>query len=222
MIKSNRMLALELGLKTYRSDKSCPRSHDSHRFVSSGNCIECSKASFRNWHANNRDRSINKSKKWRENNYDRHLAYARVQASIYYAENRDAALQYAKKYRSIDDNRKKCIERARDWGILHPDRMKEHGKIAAGKRRTRKTGAGGRFNRADILKLFDSQGGKCAYFKVCGSDFRHTKFEIDHMLPVARGGSSWPWNLQLLCRSCNGRKSARLKCEFEALIGFAA
>lgn len=31
-------------------------------------------------------------------------------------------------------------------------------------------------------------------------------FQVDHILPMNRGGKSVPENLQILCRSCNGRK----------------
>ena len=37
----------------------------------------------------------------------------------------------------------------------------------------------------------------------CGS---RENLEIDHMVPLARGGSSRLENLQLLCRDCNRRK----------------
>ena len=31
-------------------------------------------------------------------------------------------------------------------------------------------------------------------------------FQVDHILPMSKGGKSVPENLQILCRSCNGRK----------------
>lgn len=34
-------------------------------------------------------------------------------------------------------------------------------------------------------------------------------YELDHIEPLARGGSSWPRNLQLLCQPCNRRKQAQ-------------
>lgn len=36
-----------------------------------------------------------------------------------------------------------------------------------------------------------------------------SELTIDHIIPVARGGSDEPDNLQVLCRTCNGTKGAR-------------
>lgn len=35
------------------------------------------------------------------------------------------------------------------------------------------------------------------------------KYHVDHIKPVARGGTNHHWNLQLLCPSCNCRKHAK-------------
>jgi uncharacterized membrane protein YebE (DUF533 family) len=50
-------------------------------------------------------------------------------------------------------------------------------------------------------RVWQQYGGRCAE---CGAgDY----LEFDHIVPVARGGSSTETNVQLLCRRCNGRKS---------------
>ena len=53
----------------------------------------------------------------------------------------------------------------------------------------------------------DAQGWKCRY---CGNDVSGKgRSALDHIVPVASGGSSEPDNLQILCRRCNVRKSDR-------------
>ncbi len=65
---------------------------------------------------------------------------------------------------------------------------------------------------ADIRKdLYRRQRGRCMY---CGSRQRMDLMDIDHKVPLARGGSNQRNNLQLLCRTCNLRKGARTDREF--------
>ena len=53
-------------------------------------------------------------------------------------------------------------------------------------------------------EVFARDENKCAY---CGSS---QYLEIDHIVPLYHGGSSDPDNLQILCRSCNRRKAAKM------------
>jgi 5-methylcytosine-specific restriction endonuclease McrA len=59
--------------------------------------------------------------------------------------------------------------------------------------------------RAEVSpSVFSRDGYKCVY---CGSTKNLT---VDHIIPLARGGSSEPNNLQTLCRNCNSRKWAKI------------
>ena len=60
-------------------------------------------------------------------------------------------------------------------------------------------------------ELYRKQRGRCLY---CGSRQRMDLMDIDHKLPLARGGTDSRANLQLLCRTCNVRKGARTDREF--------
>lgn len=52
-------------------------------------------------------------------------------------------------------------------------------------------------------RIFDKHGKVCA---ACGSK---KNIEIDHIIPVAKGGSNKDENLRPLCKTCNGSKGGR-------------
>jgi len=52
-------------------------------------------------------------------------------------------------------------------------------------------------------KVFKRDGYRC---KECGASNKETKLEIDHIKPVARGGTNHIDNLQTLCKECNRAK----------------
>ena len=54
------------------------------------------------------------------------------------------------------------------------------------------------------IAVFVRDGGRC---RRCRSA---TNLELDHLVPVSKGGSSEESNLQTLCRKCNRRKWKRL------------
>ena len=68
----------------------------------------------------------------------------------------------------------------------------------------------GRINLSDKLRLkvLKSNGYRCTY---CGIDGSQAELQIDHIIPVAKGGSNHPSNLTVACRSCNAKKSDSLK-----------
>jgi hypothetical protein len=57
--------------------------------------------------------------------------------------------------------------------------------------------------------LFCREKGLCAICKCDLSSYFHTagRLAIDHIVPIALNGINDPTNLQILCESCNGKKS---------------
>jgi len=57
-------------------------------------------------------------------------------------------------------------------------------------------------------KVLKRDGHKC---QACGASAEDgAKLEVDHRVPVARGGSNHPSNLWTLCDKCNGGKGTHL------------
>jgi hypothetical protein len=82
--------------------------------------------------------------------------------------------------------------------------------LAAAKRTKRtmvvrtKSARGGRIRREVRQRVWQRDGGMCVD---CGAT-QHLEF--DHVIPRSKGGSNEDDNVQLLCRLCNAKKSARL------------
>ena len=74
----------------------------------------------------------------------------------------------------------------------------------------------GRLPRGTIQRIGRAQRWKCA---VCTVDIKRT-YHVDHVMPLAKGGEHAPHNLQLLCPSCNVRKSAKHPIDFMQSRGF--
>jgi len=53
-------------------------------------------------------------------------------------------------------------------------------------------------------KVWNRDNGKCVE---CGSN---QNLEFDHIIPFSKGGANTYRNLQLLCRSCNAKKSNKI------------
>jgi 5-methylcytosine-specific restriction endonuclease McrA len=83
-------------------------------------------------------------------------------------------------------------------------------KAHAHTRRARKRGAGGSYTRQDVVALYAAQNGLC---HCCGVDLRNG-YQVDHIFPIALGGTNDKTNIQLLCPPCNRRKGAKPPDEF--------
>ncbi len=91
----------------------------------------------------------------------------------------------------------------------NPDKVREW----SYKRRQAKTG---RLPKGTVAKLHALQRGKCA---ICKCTLLKN-YHVDHIIPLARGGRHESSNVQLLCPSCNVRKSAKDPIRFMQEMGY--
>jgi 5-methylcytosine-specific restriction endonuclease McrA len=129
----------------------------------------------------------------------------------YRVENREAVLEGKKRYR--EQNREFVAEGKRRYEVENPDksRMRNH------RRRIRILGAGGSFTKNDLIALHVLQEGRCCW---CGCELtspmnaardpKKTRFTVDHIHPIRRGGTNGWWNLVLACQQCNASHGPKL------------
>lgn len=146
-----------------------------------------------------RDTKIEYNRKYYQANKDLFAAASRE----YREKNAQKVADYGKKYRL--ENKAGIDKKKREYLDANPER-----KAAAGRsRRARKRNAEGRHVVADVIAIFEKQRGLCAY---CGEKLLRSgprKYHVDHIVPLALGGSNWPSNLQCLCKTCNLSKGAK-------------
>jgi len=87
-------------------------------------------------------------------------------------------------------------ERRRRWQKANPI----NGAVNAQRRRARIKNANGEMSYKAILDRISYWGHRCW---ICGDKAT----EIDHIIPIAKGGSNWPSNIRPICSTCNKIKS---------------
>ena len=108
-------------------------------------------------------------------------------------------------------NKELVKQRVAEWNAANPEATRCRGRNY----RARFKGAEGSHTGDDIKALFVKQRGRCVYCNVKLGKGYH----VDHIQPLAKGGSNWPSNLQLLCVKCNNRKRATDPLEFARRLG---
>jgi 5-methylcytosine-specific restriction endonuclease McrA len=111
-------------------------------------------------------------------------------------------------------NRERINKRALAWLNAHPGKSREYQRRYEARYRdkarlkvmNRRRKLHGKLSAGLIDRLLTSQKYKCV---LCRADLRTVKLAMDHIEPIKLGGPNIDSNIQLLCFSCNSKKSAR-------------
>lgn len=191
-------------------DRFKPRnnSRDGHH----NTCKDCQNARGRERWANAPERHHGYGKKWRTVHRDRAHAIQRA----YREANKERIAARAKEYAERTREQKRV--RARAYYLANKDKHRIRQRFIEAVRRARKRENGGTFTRSDIEAMYTQQEGLCAY---CHCALNGV-YDIEHKVPLCRGGSSDPSNLALACEYCNSRKHTKTDVEFLAMLAAEA
>jgi len=142
----------------------------------------------------------------------------RKRSRLYKAANAERVIEYGRAHYA--ENAEKMRERCRIYREKNPEKVVETRKkyvsanldkyaAKARNRRAMLRSAEGKHTAADVRRIFEHQRGLCANCKIKIAKSGSHKLHVDHIVPLALGGSNWPSNLQCLCQSCNVRKLAK-------------
>lgn len=112
---------------------------------------------------------------------------------------RAAQREYSRKSMARPGGREAQRDATKAWKRSHPDAVKNHLR----NRYARKKSAAGRCTSRQITARIQYYSGKC-WIPGCGKEGT----QVDHVIPLARGGTHWPSNLRPVCAFHNSSRKA--------------
>lgn len=169
------------GLIHYSDGKVCPKGHSPiFRTVSNGACLACAREYATRIRITDPERT------------------KRIKAT-YKALHPERVLQHARE--TYGRSKEARHAKHKEWLTKNPHKRREH----EATRRAKKLGVDERYTAADVNALLKLQRSRCVY---CRQSMK-SKFHVDHIMPLSKGGTNGRRNIQLLCQTCNQTKHAR-------------
>ena len=208
-----------LPLEAFRKDKRRKDGLQSH-------CKDCQNVAAKQYRKDNPEKVRASKKRYRQENSEKIKDYdkqyrkdnpEKIRESIkqwhednpeyrkeYYQDNKEHILEQQKQRRK--DNPEYFKDKDRRYRQENPDKVK----AKRHNRRARELNAPGHCTPEQLEARMAYCGYKCIY---CGSD---EDIQVDHIIPLARGGSQWPANQAPACGTCNRQKGTMSFLEFKA------
>lgn len=184
----------------------CPKCQADTERHSNGRCRPCKRAYLYQWRKLNPEKFRAIQDVWDAKNEDRMKAAAQA----LYLKNQTSKILYAREYYA--NNKEKLAPKKAAWQVANADLVR----ISWQNRRAKKKASGGRLSKGLAEKLMILQKGKCV---CCGLPLKDG-YHLDHIIPLALGGSNTDDNMQLLRQRCNNQKHTKHPIDFMQSRGF--
>lgn len=164
-------------------------------------CKKC----YQRWHMSqpgNKEKHAKKEKDRRKKLGERYRILDKKRSKT---ENRQKwQKKYSKQY--YQDNREKLLEYQVNWRQENKEQFKGYMRTAY-LRRKEADGITTSEQWQAIIDFYCPDNKCLACGKTFNSEVIEDKLTQDHVIPVSKGGSNWPENMQPICYSCNCSKS---------------
>lgn len=154
-------------------------------------CKDCKSTQQKIYRSKKGNSYMEPTKRWRSLNKENE----RKTKKEWYLKNRDQELQRAKNWHR--NNSVKSRQLHKEWRENNRDKVRLQNQT----RRSRRHNAAGLCTLEQLRARIDFYGGKCAYCRI------NLYSDIDHVIPLSKGGSNWPANLRPSCQTCNSSKN---------------
>lgn len=183
-----------------------------------GQCKECISVQSKKYFLLNKQKILSQNKKWADQNKEHSSIYQKE----YHEKHRDARLKRNKE--RYADNKDRIQAKNKEWLDNNKERFKEYqkkyGKTEIGKRvfqkakhkrRAVKYGVG--YELFSAIEIFERdnyicQRCRCKTRPDFKSPYHPNRPQLDHIVPLSRGGCHSKINTQCLCRQCNMEKGS--------------
>jgi 5-methylcytosine-specific restriction endonuclease McrA len=156
-------------------------------------------AQWQEWYAANREYNQARGRKWRKANPDRVRESKRRDERAHPERVRAAAARFR------EANRERLREYFREWRRRNPERARAITNDGNHRRRARLRGVPE--EAIDRFVIYERDGGICW---LCDLPVERGCFELDHIIPIAGGGSHTTDNVAVAHGSCNRAKGTKL------------
>jgi 5-methylcytosine-specific restriction endonuclease McrA len=185
------------------------------RYKSNRQCFFCHSEKSAKSYAENREERLAQRRKFKEENYE----YCLQRRREYKKNNRELFREIEARYRNSENGKKLVKASIKRYNKTEKGRIRAV--RGAHKRRvTLRNGHHEFYSKEDIQNLFERFGLSCAY---CGKHQSKLEnvLEIEHVVPITKGGADRLQNFVPACRSCNNSKRAKMLTDWYLKQNFA-